>query len=217
MDRTEKPPSRHDVIGSARHDVLPTARAVLCIARRWLDGNNAARSRLMATAAIGAPTAPHGPSSSATHPPPSPQLLRRALPRRIAMDLLDDAARDCVKRSMTSRPCWRPRGRREHRLRLMQPAGAAATTASRPTAWLASPLAERHQRGAVSNASSDRHMKRGRPRAEERSRAGRLAAGGRHRERGRLAGEASMAAPITCTGVATAPAPVFEPSPRASF
>ena len=39
--------------------------------------------------------------------------LARSLPRRVAMDLLDDAARDCVKRSMTSRPCWRPRGRRE--------------------------------------------------------------------------------------------------------
>ena len=96
-------------------------------------------------------------SSSATHPPPSPQLVRRALPRRIAMDLLDDAARDCVKRSMTSRPCWRPRGRREHLLRLMQPAGAAATTASRPTAWLASPLAERHQRGAASNVELSTH------------------------------------------------------------
>ena len=96
-------------------------------------------------------------SSSATHQPPPPQLVRRSLPRRIAMDLLDDAARDCVKRSMTSRPCWRRRGRREYRLRLMQPAGAAATTASRPTAWLASPLAERHQRGAASNVERSTH------------------------------------------------------------
>ena len=39
----------------------------------------------------------------------------------------------------------------------MQPAGAAATTASRPTAWLASPLAERHQRGAASNVERPTH------------------------------------------------------------
>ena len=84
------------------------------------------------------------------------------------MDLLDDAARDCVKRSMTSRPCWRRRGRREYRLRLMQPAGAAATTASRPTAWLASPLAERHQRGAVSNVERSTHEAAGRGRRRGR-------------------------------------------------
>ena len=94
--------------------------------------------------------------------------LARSLPRRVAMDLLDDAARDCVKRSMTSRPCWRPRGRREHLLRLMQPAGAAATTASRPTAWLASPLAERHQRGAVSNVERSTHEAAGRGRRRGR-------------------------------------------------
>ena len=107
-------------------------------------------------------------SSSATHPPPSPQVVRRALPRRIAMDLLDDAARDCVKRSMTSRPCWRRRGRREYRLRLMQPAGAAATTASRPTAWLASPLAERHQRGAASSVERSTREAAGRERRRGR-------------------------------------------------
>ena len=107
-------------------------------------------------------------SSSATHPPPSPQVVRRALPRRIAMDLLGDATRDCVKRSMTSRPCWRPRGRREHLLRLMQPAGAAATTASRPTAWLASPLAERHRRGAASNFERSTHESAGRGRRRGR-------------------------------------------------
>ena len=94
--------------------------------------------------------------------------LARSLPRRVAMDLLDDAARDCVKRSMTSRPCWRRRGRREYRLRLMQPAGAAATTASRPTAWLASPLAERHQRGAVSNVERSTHEAAGRGRRRGR-------------------------------------------------
>ena len=107
-------------------------------------------------------------SSSATHSPPPPQPIRRSLPRRVATDLLDDAARDCVKRSMTSRPCWRPRGRREHLLRLMQPAGAAATTASRPTAWLASPLAERHQRGAVSNVERSTHEAAGRGRRRGR-------------------------------------------------
>ena len=53
--------SRHAVIGSARHAVLPTARAVLCIARWCLDGNNAARGHLMATAATGALESSHGP------------------------------------------------------------------------------------------------------------------------------------------------------------
>ena len=116
----------------------------------------------MATAAIGAPTAPHGPALQLLTRLHHLNRLARSLPRRVAMDLLDDAARDCVKRSMTSRPCWRPRGRREHLLRLMQPAGAAATTASRPTAWLASPLAERHQRGAVSNVERSTHEAAGR-------------------------------------------------------
>ena len=107
-------------------------------------------------------------SSSATHSPPPPQLIRRSLPHRIAMDLLGDAARDCAKRSMTSRPCRRPRGRRKHRLRLMQPANAAATTTSRPMAWLASPLAERHQRGAASNVERSTHEAAGRGRRRGR-------------------------------------------------
>ena len=96
-------------------------------------------------------------TSSATDPSPPPQLAPEITTCCAAMDLLGDAARDCVKRSMTSRPCRRPRGRREHRLRLMRPAGAAATTTSRPMAWLASPLAERHQRGAASNVERSTH------------------------------------------------------------
>ena len=122
----------------------------------------------MATAAIGALAAPHGPALQLLTRLHHLNRLARSLPRRVATDLLDDAARDCVKRSMTSRPCWRPRGRREHRLRLMRPAGAAATTASRPMAWLASPLAERHQRGAASNVERSTHEAAGRGRRRGR-------------------------------------------------
>ena len=90
--------------------------------------------------------------------------LARSLPRRVAMDLLDDAAHDCVKRSTTSRTCRRRRGRYEHRNLLMQPAGAAAAASSQPTAWLASPLAERWQRGAASNVERATHEAAGRGR-----------------------------------------------------
>ena len=61
MDRTESLSSRHDVIGSARHDTLPTARAVLCMARRCLDEHNAARGHDAATPATGAPGTCHRP------------------------------------------------------------------------------------------------------------------------------------------------------------
>ena len=109
-----------------------STHAMLC-----LDGNDAARSHLVATAAIGVLTSSHGSPLQLLSRFDHLNRLARSLPRRIAMALLGDAAHIYVKRSTTSRPCWRPRGRRGHRRPLMQPAIAVAAAASLPTVWLA--------------------------------------------------------------------------------
>ena len=182
MDHTESPPSRHDAIGNARHDVLPIARATRAMHSMMVPRWQRRLSRPShGTAAIGA--------QEASHRPPI-QLLTRLhhstgcgdhrRPRHHG--LLSDAARDCVKRSMTSGPCRRRRGQHdEYHHRLIQPAGAAAAAASQPTArltnrWRSEPARRRVKCRAIYTSS-------GRPRVDERSRDGRPAASGRHRAR----------------------------------
>ena len=59
----------------------------------------------MATAATGVLATSHGPPLQLLTRLHHLTSLRRSLPHCIAMDLLDDASHECVKRSMTSRPC----------------------------------------------------------------------------------------------------------------
>ena len=135
----------------------------------------------MATAATGALVTSHGPPLQLLTRLHHLNSLERSLPHRIAMDLLDSAAQDCAKRSSRPRPCRQPRAEGA------VPSISCSQLDQPPLplrcprcGWLTAARSEparcRVKCRAI-DTSSDR------PRAEERSRAGRPAAGGRHRVR----------------------------------